>query len=49
MAKKFGALAHNNTWSLVSASEASNIVSCKWVFKTKLKSDGSVERYKAIL
>lgn len=26
-----------------------NIVGCKWVFKTKLKSDGSLERLKAHL
>jgi Reverse transcriptase (RNA-dependent DNA polymerase) len=49
MAVELDALAKNNTWSLVPASEASNIVGCKWVFKTKLRSDGTVERYKARL
>ena len=26
-----------------------NVISCKWIFKLKHKSDGSVERYKARL
>jgi hypothetical protein len=26
-----------------------NIIDCKWVFKIKQKSDGSIERYKARL
>jgi hypothetical protein len=49
MAVELDALTKNNTWSLVPASEASNIVGCKWVFKTKLRPDGTVERYKARL
>jgi Reverse transcriptase (RNA-dependent DNA polymerase) len=49
MAKELDALAVNNTWVLVPSSEATNIVGCKWVYKTKRKSDGTVERYKARL
>lgn len=30
-----------------SPSSASNVVGCKWVFKTKLNPDGIVKRYKA--
>lgn len=26
-----------------------NIVDCKWIYKIKLKSDGSIEQYKARL
>jgi Reverse transcriptase (RNA-dependent DNA polymerase) len=49
MAHEIDALATNNTWSLVPASEASNIVGCKWVYKTKRLSDGTIERFKARL
>jgi Reverse transcriptase (RNA-dependent DNA polymerase) len=49
MALELDALAKNNTWSLVPASEATNVVGCKWVYKTKHRSDGTVERYKAQL
>jgi Reverse transcriptase (RNA-dependent DNA polymerase) len=34
---------------LVPASEAQNVVGCKWVFKTKRKSTGEIERHKARL
>jgi Reverse transcriptase (RNA-dependent DNA polymerase) len=49
MAKELDALAQNKTWSLVPASQASNVVGCKWVFKTKRNSNDSIERYKARL
>jgi Reverse transcriptase (RNA-dependent DNA polymerase) len=49
MAQELAVLAHNNTWSLVPISEASNVVGCKWVFKTKRHSTGKIERYKARL
>ena len=39
----------NDTWSLVPLLPNKRAVGCKWVFKTKYKSDGSVERYKARL
>jgi hypothetical protein len=35
-------------WHLVPATEASNVIDCKWVFKVK-KVDGSVDHYKARL
>ena len=35
------------TWTLVSPKDADNLVDGKWVYKTKLNSDGTVERYKA--
>jgi Reverse transcriptase (RNA-dependent DNA polymerase) len=49
IATKLDALTKNKTWTLVSNTEASNVIGCKCVFKTKRRLDGSVERYKARL
>ncbi|AAD43604.1 T3P18.3 [Arabidopsis thaliana] len=38
-----------NTWSLVPATEDMNILTSKWVFKTKLKPDGTIDKLKARL
>lgn len=41
------ALHENGTWDLVPQDPNANVLGCKWVFKTKLKSDGTLERLKA--
>lgn len=46
---KFNALLHIKTWRLVPFQPNMNVIGCKWVFRTKRKSDGSVERHKARL
>jgi hypothetical protein len=46
---EMSALEMNDTWSLVPIPEGKNIIQCKWVLKTKLKADGSLDRYKARL
>ena len=38
-----------NTWSIVSLSKNKKVVGSHWVYKIKFKSDGSIERNKAIL
>ena len=43
------ALQRNQTWDLVPLPEARKPVGCKWVFKRKMGSDGSIEKYKACL
>ena len=46
---EFAALLKNQTWKLVPARQEQNIVDCKWVFKIKQRSDGTLDRYKARL
>lgn len=49
MDDEIAALKHNDTWELVPRPRDQNVVGCRWIFKTKLKADGSVERHKARL
>jgi hypothetical protein len=46
---EYDALIKNNTWDLVPLPAGRKTVGSKWVFKLKLKPDGSIERYKARL
>lgn len=49
MDEEFSAWMKNKTWHLVPPSQGTNIVDCKWVYKIKRKSYGSLDRYKARL
>jgi uncharacterized protein (DUF2225 family) len=49
MDEEFLALMKNKTWHLVPAHQAKNVIDCKWVYKLKQKSDGSIDWYKARL
>lgn len=49
MDSEFVALQRQCTWSLVPSTSSHNIIGCRWVYKLKRNSDGSVARYKARL
>lgn len=49
MNEEISSLKNNNTWTLVDVPKNKNIVSCKWVFKTKRNLDGEVTKFKARL
>ena len=49
MSEEFADLDRTGTWDLVPLPSHAVPITCKWVFKIKTKSDGSIERYKARL
>ncbi|CAL9026065.1 unnamed protein product [Prunus brigantina] len=49
MQSELQALFDNHTWSLTPLPAGNKPIGCRWVYKIKLKFDGSVERYKARL
>jgi hypothetical protein len=49
MHEEIQALRANRTWTLVSLHPSMNVVGSRWVYKSKRRSDGSIERYKARL
>ena len=49
MHEELEALNRNKTWEIVELPIGKKTVGCRWVYKTKYKSDGIVERHKARL
>ena len=49
MNAEISALNQTGTWTFVDLPLGKSTVGCKWVYKIKLKADGSIERYKARL
>ncbi|XP_022876855.1 uncharacterized protein LOC111395065 [Olea europaea var. sylvestris] len=49
MSNELTALMRHGTWDLVPPPKNCNPIGCKWVFRIKRKSDGSIDRFKARL
>lgn len=49
MQSEVDALENNQTWTITSLPAGKKALGCKWVYKIKRKSDGTVERFKARL
>nr|KYP38814.1 Retrovirus-related Pol polyprotein from transposon TNT 1-94 [Cajanus cajan] len=49
MHEEFCMIEKNQTWELVSRPQHQNFISVKWVFRTKLNADGSINKHKVRL
>ncbi|TQD85563.1 hypothetical protein C1H46_028875 [Malus baccata] len=49
MENEIAMIEKNNTWELVSRPSDKPVIGVKWVYKTKLNLDGSVQKNKARL
>jgi hypothetical protein len=49
MKEEIDALQKNDTWELVPKMTGQKVIGCKWVYKTKFISDGTLNRHKARL
>lgn len=49
MDEEMTAIEKNGTWELTNLPRSHKAIDVKWVFKIKMKSNGEVERYKAML
>ena len=49
MERRIVAIEWNNTWELTDLPKGHKTIGVKWVYKTKLKKNGDVEKYKARL
>lgn len=49
MITELNALERNNTWTIQELPAEQSVVTCKWLFKLKFKSDGTLDRHKAML
>ena len=49
MNEELDALHKTGTWDLVDLPPGKSAIGCKWIYKIKTRSDGTVDRYKARL
>ena len=49
MKNELDVFSKNHNWDLVTLPPGKSVVGCKWIYKIKTRSDGSIEHYKARL
>lgn len=49
VASKMDFIMFNGTWEISDCSSGYKPVGCKWIFKKKMRPDGTIEKYKARL
>ena len=49
MREEMDALEKNKTWEIIERPKGKNLVGCKWVFTSKYRVDGSLQKFKARL
>lgn len=49
MDEEMRSIEKNNTWELVELPTGQKSIGVKWIYKTKLNKDGSIDKYKAQL
>ena len=49
VASKMDFIMFNGTWEITDCSSGCKPVGCKWMFKKKMRPDGTIEKYKARL
>ena len=49
MAEELQALGDNHTWDVVQCPPNVKSIGCKWIYSIKLRSDGTLDCYKALL
>jgi hypothetical protein len=49
MEEEYESIMKNNTWELTELPRHKTPIGCKWIYKPKFKSNGSIDKYKARL
>ena len=49
MEEEYDSIMKKKTWELIELPKDKKPIGCKWIYKSKFKEDGSIDKYKARL
>ena len=49
MNEEYRSLLANDTWDLVPVPKGRKLIRCKWVYRTKFRPDGKIDKHKLVL